>query len=101
MLAPRRQGVYFYIDGKAYVGSDGPEADDCDAVKLGAPVYVVYQRKNPSNNLGGRMSDLPQIVEHSAAGFLISSLWVVLFFLVFVLPRLAAARSAARPVSLR
>ena len=86
----------FHVDGKAYTGDEGPEADDCDAVKLGASVNVVYQRKNPSNNFGGRMNELPQIVEFGAAGFMIPFLWVILVFLIFVLPQLRRVRSAAR-----
>ena len=38
----------FYVGDRLYHGDNGPEAADCDAVRLGAPVNVVYSGPEPS-----------------------------------------------------
>jgi hypothetical protein len=44
----------FWVDGKSYHGGGSSEAGgDCDAIRIGEPILIHYEKGNPTNNTGG------------------------------------------------
>lgn len=60
----------FDVDGKSYDGGGLSEAGGiCEAVRIGAPVLIHYEKENPANNTGGNP---------------VAELWNQIIFMLFV-----------------
>ncbi len=87
----------FYVGDRPYHGDNGPEADDCDAVRLGAPVNEVYERRNPDNNVGGKLDEIPKVIANGRVNFLFPVGFSLLLFFFVVAPVLGGKALTTSP----